>query len=68
MGRKNDRSTAAAMEVTGSPDRILQENRKKFNSRFEAWLITDVPRLLNHPKWFSLDHDIKICDVLLLLK
>ena len=23
---------------------------------------------MNHPKWFSIDHDIKICDVVLFLK
>ena len=56
------------MEVTGNPDRILKENRKMFNSWFEAWLISHVPRLMNHPKWFSTDHDIKICDVVLFLK
>ena len=56
------------MEVTDNPDRILKENRKMFNSWFEAWLISHVPRLMNHPKWFSTDHDIKICDVVLFLK
>ena len=59
------------MEVTGNPDRILKKkkkNRNIFNSWFEAWLISYVPRLMNHPKSFSKDHDIKICDVVLFLK
>ena len=30
LGRNNDRSPAATMEVTGNPDRILKENRKIF--------------------------------------
>ena len=68
LGRNNDRSPAATMEVTGNPDRISKENRKIFNSWFETWLISHVPRLMNHPKWFSTDHDMKTCDVLLLLK
>ena len=68
MGKSNDRSPTTTMEVTGNQDRILKENRKIFNSWFEAWLISHVPRLMNHPKWFSADHDIKICDVVLLLK
>ena len=68
LGRNNDRSPAATMEVTGNPDRILKENRKIFNSWFEVWLISHVPRLMNHPKWFSTDHDIKICDAVLFLK
>ena len=68
LGINNDRSPAATMEVTGNPDRILKENRKTFDSWFEAWLISHVPRLMNHPKWFSTDHDINICDVVLFLK
>ena len=32
LGRNNDRSPAATMEVTGNPDRISKENRKIFNS------------------------------------
>ena len=68
MGRNNDRSPAVTMEVNGNPDRILKENRKVFNSLFQAWLISHAPRLMNHPKWSSTDHDITICDVVLLLK
>ena len=68
LGRNNARSPVATMGVTGNPDRILKENRNIFNSWLEAWLISHVPRLMNHPKWFSADHDIKICDVVLLLK
>ena len=68
LGRNNDRSPTATMEVTGNPDRISKENKKIFNSWFEAWLISHVPRLMNHPKWFSTDHDMKTCDVLLFLK
>ena len=68
LERNNDHSPAATMEVTDNADRILQENRKIFNSCFEAWLISHVPRLMNHPEWFSTDHDIKICDLVLFLK
>ena len=68
LGRNNDRSPAATMEVAGNPDRILKENRKIFNSWFKVWLVSHVPRLMNCPKWFSTAHDIKICDVVLFLK
>ena len=68
LRRNNDCSPAAKMEVTGNSDRILKENRNIFNSWFETWLISHVPRLMNHPKWFSTDHDIKVCDVVLFLK
>ena len=60
LGRNNDRSPAATMEVTGNPDRILGGNRKIFNLWFKAWLISHVPRLMNCPKWFFTDHDIKV--------
>ena len=68
LGINNDRSPAATMEVTGNPDIILKGNRKNFNLWFKAWLISHVPRLMNCPKWFSTNHDIKICDVVLFLK
>ena len=31
LGRNNDRSPAATMEVTGNPDRILKKKRRKFS-------------------------------------
>ena len=68
LRRSNDRSPAATMEVTSNPDKILKENRKIFNSWIEVWLISHVPRLMNHRKWFSTDHGIKIYDVVLFLK
>ena len=68
LGKNNDGGPAATMEETGNFDRILKENRKIFNSWFEAWLISHVPNLMNRPKWFSADHGIKICGVVLFLK
>ena len=56
------------MDIVDSTDRILKENKKIFNSWFEAWLISHVPKLMEQPKWFSTDRDIKICDVVLFLK
>ena len=52
LGRNNDRSPAATMEKTGNHDIILKENRKSFNSCFKAWLISHVPRLMNHLNGF----------------
>ena len=43
VGRNNDLSPAATIEVTGNTERIL-------NSLFKAWLISHAPRLMNHPK------------------
>ena len=55
-------------QQSGYPDRTLKENRKIFNPWFEAWLISHVSRLMDHPKWFSTDHVKKIYDVVLFLK
>ena len=32
------------MKVTGNHDKILKENKRTFNSWFEAWLIFHVPK------------------------
>ena len=56
------------MEVTGNPQKILKENKQIFTTWFETWLISHVPKLLQQPKWFRTERDIKICDIVLFLK
>ena len=56
------------MKITGSTQKITEENKKIFNSWFEAWLTSYVPKLMHQPKWFRSDRDIKICDVVLFTK
>ena len=68
LGRNNDRSLVSPMNVTGSTQKIIEENKKIFNSWFEAWLTSHVPKLMHQPKWFQSDRDIKICDIVLFIK
>ena len=56
------------MEVTGNPQKILKESKQIFTTWFETWLISHVPKLLQQPKWFYTERDIKICDIALFLK
>ena len=56
------------MKISGSTQKIIEENKKIFSSWFEAWLISHVPKLAHQSKWFQSDRDIKICDVVLFTK
>ena len=68
LGRNNDRSPVSPMNEIGSTQKIIEENKKIFNSWFEAWLTSHVPKLMHQPKWFQSDRDIKICDIVLFIK
>ena len=67
LGRNNDRSPEGPF-IISHRDRIIEENEKIFNSWFEIWLTVHVPRLLEQPKWFISDVDIKRGDIVLFLK
>ena len=68
LGRNNDRSPVGSMRVTSDPQKIIQSNKMIFISWFEAWLITYVPKLMYHPKWFVNDTHLTKGDVILFLK
>ena len=68
LGRNNDRSSIGPMMATNNPDKFLFTNEKLFNTWFECWLISHVPKLMHHPKWFQTDRDVKVGDVVLFLK
>ena len=38
------------------------------NGSNECWLISHVPKLMCHPKWFQTDRDIKVGDIVLFPK
>ena len=68
LGRNNDRSPVGTLSVTSDPNKIIQSNKMIFNSWFEAWLVSCVPKLMYHPKWFVDDIHLKKGDVVLFLK
>ena len=67
-GRNNERSPVSPMKVVGNHLKKLEENKNFFNVWFEAWLISHVPKLMEQPKWFRSDRDMKICDMDLFIK
>ena len=68
LGGNNERSSVSPMKVVGNHLKVLKENKKIFNVWFETWLILHVPNLMEQPKWFCSDRDVKICDVVLFMK
>ena len=68
LGRNNDRSPAEPLIVTGKCNKFLQENERIFNSWFEHWLISYIPKLVHHPKWFQSDTELSVGDIVLFLK
>ena len=50
------------MKVTVNYQKMLEEKEKIYNTWFEAWLTPNVSELLDQPKWFQSNRDVKICD------
>ena len=67
LGRNNERSPVGAMSTTDH-NKIIENNRAIFNAWFEVWLLAHVPTLMNQPKWYRSDKDLKEGDVVLFLK
>ena len=67
LGRNNERSPTGEMTIS-EPNEIIEENQAIFNAWFEVWLSAHIPTLMNQPKWFYSDKDLKKGDVVLFLK
>ena len=68
LGRNNERSPSSVLNVTNDPSKFAKVNENIFNSWFEAWLVSHVPKLMNQPKWYNSDRDLKPGDIVLFLK
>ena len=70
FGRNNDRAPVFPIETEehGNLQRIIDENNRIYRAWFEVWLVSHVPKLMDQPKWHKTDRDMKICDVVLMLK
>ena len=68
MGRNNERSPVIAISVTDNLLEIVKMNKRIFNTLFETWLVSHVPKLMHQPKWFHSDRDIKVCYIVLFKK
>ena len=67
LGRNNERSPVGGFKVTNGPSKIITSNNNIFISWFEAWLISYVPQLMEHPNRFN-SEDLKVGDIVLFLK
>ena len=68
LGRNNARCPDGPLLVTGKAEKIIRSNANIFNTWFESWLITCVPKLMEQPKWFVSNKDIQVGDIVLFLK
>ena len=68
LGRNNNRSPTGDMMVSNDYCKLTKQNTVVFESWFENWLLTHVPKLMFQPKWFNSDRDISEGDVILFLK
>ena len=68
LGRNNDRSPTEPVTVSKDYDKILRSNSQIYDAWFENWLISHVPKLMDHPKWYKADRDLSEGDIVLFLK
>ena len=60
--------TVAPLCTNFNPDKLIEQNERIMRAWFECWLISHVPKLIDRPKWFDSDTDVKVGDVVLFLK
>ena len=65
LGRNNERSPVGPIDITDKFDRILEQNINIYNTWWEAWLTSAVPKLVPQPKWFRDDGGIRVGDIVI---
>ena len=60
LGRNNDKNPFGPLLVSNDAQTILKVNVDVFTVWFESWLISYVPRLMEHPKWFRSYKNIQV--------
>ena len=68
LGRNNQRCPVGPLEVTDKIERLMQLKLDVFQSWWETWLVSAVPKLLPKPKWFNSDEDVTKGDVVIFTK
>ena len=68
LGRNNDRCPSGPFKASDSFKQILQTNLNIYTTWFKSWLISCVPNLIDRPKWWNSDENIKVGDIILFLK
>jgi len=68
IGRNNERSPTGKFMISNDSNKIVEENQRIYDSWFENWLSSHVPKLMDQPKWYSSDVNLKQDDLVLFLK
>ena len=68
LGRNNNRSPVGPLELSCDLNKFLTMNQQIYDTWFECWLVSYVPTLVDQPKWFKKDRDIKEGDVIIFPK
>ena len=68
LGRNNDRNPSGSVKITSDLKKILEANQNIFNAWFENWLYSHIPNIMNQPKWYRTEYNLKEGDVVLFLK
>ena len=68
LGRNNQRSPVGPLEVTDKLERMMQLKLDVFQSWWESWLVSAVPKLMPRPKWFVNERDVMKGDIILFHK
>ncbi|XP_066922616.1 uncharacterized protein [Clytia hemisphaerica] len=68
LGRNNNRGPSGTLSVQNDFDKILRANQKIHDAWFDCWLVSHVPNLIEHPKWFKTSTNMKAGDIVLFTK
>ena len=68
LGRNNNRCPTAPLELQNDVRHIIRNNNDIFECWFKAWLLTYVPKLIEQPKWFHTERNLREGDIVLFLK
>ena len=68
LGRNNDRCPVGPVTLEGDYDKVIRNNQEIYDSWFEVWLLSHVPKLMEQPKWFRDDYHLKKGDIVLITK
>ena len=63
IGRNNHRNVAGPIKLPRNPGEILAKIEKGYQTFFEIWNTTMVPRLMRAPKWFDSKVQLSIGDL-----
>ena len=63
VGRINSRALQGPIRLPASKMELLQHVEKLYSGWFKIFRDTVVPRLIQQPKWFKIDHDLKEKDI-----